>query len=378
MAQLDQETLTPAFIPAWDAGSKNEPQNATQSSFAMYELRPRVRMSNKMTPTAWLDQDKSGNYKAKLNNVRKSRARKVTRPRNDSTLEPTTDRGNDEAARIEPKEQVQAPQIRRTRRPMVELESRSISPKFDSRQRYTAQALECAEFKDYDHVISRKNLPNNPSTGIFQTLVTRFAHPIQFNYEPPTPFELSCHWCDDILYGLVGLGPIEVEVIDYRNGGGYKEIENGHRCAGHLPSRMCIKCTLARLAVAACTSHQIEPIEGVNPDAFTVSSYQGYLVPGMTGFAPFEWCCICPAPASYRCLKPQEPDMLCSHPKDGCGLLLCERCASFLVGKFGGVLERLIDQLKLQDGESVLRADAEFLHPRGELWRRFFYAGGIS
>lgn len=554
MAQLGQDTLPPAFIPAWDAGSRDELQKERQDSLPMYEFRQGVRMSGKVAPTAWLDQDKSGNYEAKLNNVRRPRARRVTRPRKDFTLKPTSERANDEVeevnhereshstppksdapsssreraldgesdpplvnsstltpapyqqhsatagipqhqdetfttvggftpedaaassckscfafglpcsllaegsrypcdlciaeredcelmrepilkqrclsckkrrthcsfviepdrrgpcdscvklsthcvagpfrwravvgcrarrsaglARPVPMEQVQVPRIERTRRRIVELESRSIVPKFYSCRRYTTQAVEFATFKDYDHVISCKKLPSNASNGLFQTIVTRFAHPIKFNYEPPTPLELiSCHWCDDILYGLVGLGPVEVEVIDYRNGGGYKEIENGHTCAGQLPSRMCTKCTLARLTIAACTSHEVEPIEGVNPDAFTVSSFQHYLVRGMTDFAPFEWCCICPAPASYQCSKPHDPDMLCSDPRYGCGLLLCERCASFLVGKFRGVLERLIDHLKLQYGESVLRADAEFLHPKGELLRRFFNAGGVS
>lgn len=551
MAQLGQAAPPPTFIPAWDAGPRDESQIARQDLPPMYEFRQGVRASGKVAPTAWLDQDKSGNYKPKLN-VHKPRTRRAPRPRKDITLEPTSERPNDEVAAIYEREShsklskpdapskshghvsngesdpspvesstliparyrkrnrkadVPCPQdetfttfdgftpedaaarsckscfsfgvscsllaegsqypcdlciaegedcdlmrepqlkqpclsckrrdffcsfkkepdrmgpcdsciksathcvagpldrrstvrskdrrsaglarmtpqqrrpvlpIQRTRRGLVGLEYRNVVPKFYSRRKYTSQAVEFASFRDYDHVISRKNLSSNASTGLFQSIVTRFAHPISFNYKPPNPLELSCHWCNDILYGLLGLGPVEVEVLDYRNGGGYKEIENGHACAGHMPSRMCIKCTLARLTIAACTCHEVELIEGVNPDAFTYSAFKDYLVPGMTDFAPFEWCCICPTPASFQCLKPQEPDELCPNPPDSCGLLLCERCASFLMGRHSGVLERLIDGLKLEFGESALRADAEFLHPKGELLRRINNAGGVS
>lgn len=553
MAQLGQDMPPPASISAQDTGSSGNLQITRQDPLPMYEFRQGVRASGKVVPTAWLDQDKSGNYKSKLTNVQKPRARRVKRLRRDSSLESTSgrapnkakeadherrfkkpsspdatssthklplngesdtpshvsstvtparyrqrnhrggahllqdeastmfgdmmpedvearsckscfrfglpcslfqeeshypcnlcitdkedcepmrepllkqsclsckkrrilcsfkvqpdrkgpcdscinssthcvagplsrtsmvgpvDRNGDRLTRNIPRQQSQEPfQVKRTRRHLVGLQSRSIVPKFYGCRKSTSQVIESASFKDYDHVISRREVSSNTPTGLFRSIVTRFAHPISFNYESH-PLELvPCHWCNDILYGLIGLGPVEVEVIDRRNGEGYKEIENGHACAGHMASRMCEKCTLARLKIAACTSHEVEPIEGVNPDAFTVSSFRHYLVPGMTEFALFDWCCICPTPASFHCLKPQEPEMLFSNTTDGCGLLLCERCASLLVGRYGGVLERLIDGLKLQYGESGLRADAEFLHPKGEILRRISYAGELS
>lgn len=557
MAEITQNTPTPASLSAQNTESRQERKITSQGSLPIYEFREGVRMSGKLAPTAWLDQDRSGDYKPESAKIRKPRARRVKRLQRDCSLESISERGphyknandeqrsgnkpsksdatsgkhgrslNDESGhrlrkkgegahqhkdeasnsfneispddpaargcksclayglpcsllqegsrypcdfciadeedcelivepllkqpclnckkrripcsfkikpdqggpcnsclesstrcvagplsrrstigapldrgtagplshrsmvgspmdrktaglpRVVPRQQNQVPsRVRRTPR---RLQFRSITPSFYRHRSHKTQAIECASFKDYDHVISYKDVPRFAPTGVIQSIVTRFAHPITFNYEPPTPLEhISCHWCNDLWYGLVGLEPVEVEVIDYRNGGGYTEIENGHTCAGELPSRMCTTCTLARLTIAACTSHEVEPIPGVNPDAFTAASFRHYLVRGMTEFARFDWCCICKTPASFHCLKPQEPDVLCSDPRDGCGLLLCDRCAYFLMGRYGGVLERLIDGLKLQHGESVLRADAEFLHPKGELLQRYSYAGGVS
>ena len=261
----------------------------------------------------------------------------------------------------------------------MEIQPGSLVSENYGHDNYIPQAMKFSSSKDHNQVISYKGVPRSAPTGVVRSIVTRFAHPISFNYEPSSPLELiSCHWCNDILYGLVGLEPVEVEVIDYQNGGGYMEIENGHSCAGYLPSRMCTTCTLDRLTIAACTSHEVEPIRGINPDAFTVASYRHYLLPGITESAPFDWCYICPTPASYRCAKPQAHGMPSCGPNTGCGLLLCKRCACCLMGQYSGVLGRLIDGFKLHPGESVLRADAEFLHPKGELLQRFTHAGGMA
>lgn len=241
------------------------------------------------------------------------------------------------------------------------------SPKDRSHE---TQAIENANTKDNPRV--RKKASN----GVVQLITTCYAHPIKFNYEPPNPSE-PCHWCEDLLYGLVGLGRIEVEVISFRDGRGYTETENGHTHAGQRPTRMCTKCTLARLTSAACIYHDMKPIPGVNPEAFTPASFAHYLVPGMTEHAPFEWCHVCLTPASFRCVKRQEPHPLSSDPGVGCGLLLCKRCAGHLMIRFQGVLGRLIDGLKNLNKTSELRADADFLHPKGELLQRFKEAGGL-
>lgn len=537
MAQDRLNMPPPAFIPPWDTGFRDEPQYKTPGSHPIYELRKGVRTSGKMAPSAWLDQDSSGDYEPELSDFRKPRARRAKRPRTDCSLDSTSEstpkklkkanyqRGSDSwpfksdtvnstpeslldddagspstdsspitpvryqlrkhgggahqhnevstfseitpddpAARsckscfahglpcsllkegsrypcefcvadgedceliieplqkqsclnckkrripcsfkIEPdrrgpcnscissstgcvagplnRRSIVRPQRQRqaaipTIRAGRGLLSRSITPRPYGHQSHLTQAMEVGSATSHDQVIPYEDAPNNSPPGVIQTIATCYAHPISFNYESMTMLEpITCHWCDDSLYGLVGLGPVEAEVIDYRNGQGYTEIEHGHTCAGHFPSRMCTACTLARLLIAACICHEVEPILGVDPEAYTVASFTHYLVRGMTDFAPFDWCSICPTPASYHCSKPQEPNMLSDDPKYGCGLLLCERCAAHLMGRYSGVLERLMDALKLRDGGFALRADAEFLHPKGELLRRYDYAGGLS
>ena len=227
--------------------------------------------------------------------------------------------------------------------------------------------------------ISRQAVPSNVLPPIIGTIYTRLAHPVQFNYESTMLNELiTCHWCHDTLYGLIGLGPIEVEVIDYRNGQGFVELGNGHTSAGHEPSRMCAACTLARFYIVACIPHEILPmIPLVDPDRFPSALVAHYLTPGWAGRTPFEWCSVCPSPSSHYCCKTQEPitvPEISSDPLsriDGCGLVLCHRCASLMVNQYGGVLERLLDGLKLEDENFEFRADANILHPKGELLRRF-------
>ena len=216
-------------------------------------------------------------------------------------------------------------------------------------------------------------------TKRFMTITTRLAHPILFNYmseidDDPIP----CHWCDDEVYGLLGLGEVEVEVMDNGDGQGFTEVVDGHVAAGYSPSRMCGFCTLERLRIAACKVHDIEPIEGIDPESFDYSSITEWMMPGSASSAPFRWCSICPAPAFFNCCSEIDPmDMLCDGGGKGCGLLLCESCAVILVNEHDGILEGLLDRLK-EDEEDVgfgLRADADFLHPNGELLRRMA-AGG--
>ena len=216
-----------------------------------------------------------------------------------------------------------------------------------------------------------------------RTITTKLAHPIQFNYaydddEGTAP----CHWCDDAVYGILGLGEVEVEVIDNEDGQGFIEIVDGHaKTYGH--SRMCEFCTTDRLKITACRNHEIEPIEGMDPNNFDYKAVTEWMMPGMTSLAPFAWCSICPSPAFFSCstrpdidIDEQEEDLYLGDQK-GCGLLLCESCTVTLVNEHEGKLDRLIDSLESDgdDGGFGIRADANFLHPNGELLRRM---GGSS
>ena len=206
---------------------------------------------------------------------------------------------------------------------------------------------------------------------------TKLAHPVMFNFDADEEDPLPCHWCDDLLHGLLGLGSVDIEVIEQGDGKGYNEIKDGHTSKGHLPSRMCSICTLKYLMIAACKIHDIEPITHMDPVHFDYSSTTKWMEPGQARLAPFTWCSICPAPAFFRCCAEMDEIDLLGLGQDegvgkGCGLLLCECCAVTLVNEHDGVLEGLIDKLKQEDdcGLLSLRADADFLHPNGELLRR--------
>ena len=217
--------------------------------------------------------------------------------------------------------------------------------------------------------------PSSKSRTI--TITTKLAHPIQFNYEYDDDEEVApCHWCEDVMYGLLGLGEVQVEVIDGGDGQGYTEVANGHtETYGH--SRMCVFCTTDRLKITACRDHEMQLIEGMNPDTFDYQAVMEWMMPGMASLAPFKWCSICLNPAFFCCsTKPdididgQEEDLYLGEQK-GCGLLLCESCAISLINEYEGNLEKLIDGLGNGggDGGFGIRADASFLHPKGELLR---------
>lgn len=211
-------------------------------------------------------------------------------------------------------------------------------------------------------------------------ITTQLTHPVTFNYMPSDGNSpLLCHWCDDMMYGLLGLGAVRVEVIDHQDDQGYTEVKGGHAAQGHLPSRMCGSCTLERLMIAACSAHDMQPLPGMDAATFDLGSIADYMMPGTAASAPFAWCSVCPSPAFYGCRQKTAPaedeseaDRVLLGEVDGCGLRLCGSCALKLADEHDGILERLIDRLKLDAGnaEFALRADAEFLLPRGELFRR--------
>lgn len=223
-----------------------------------------------------------------------------------------------------------------------------------------------------------------PTTNIIQThaskaIRTRLAHPINFNYEPiEGDIITSCHWCDDLIYGLLGLGEVEVEVKipNNDNGQGYIEIDDGHVAAGYPASRMCDYCTIDRIRILSCQNHEIGPIEGMDPEEFDYESNMDWLEPGKASSAPFMWCSLCPATAFFACCAKDEiggqVEDVDMEEERGCGLFLCESCAVAMVNDHDGHLEGLLDRLKMDEegGGFNIRADADFLHPKGELMRR--------
>ncbi|OJD18319.1 hypothetical protein AJ78_01632 [Emergomyces pasteurianus Ep9510] len=255
-------------------------------------------------------------------------------------------------------------------------------------------------------VKARKRRTAGPQT---KKIRTSFAHPIDFAYSPPSNGSRPCHWCHDFIYGMLGLGKIEVEVLNRRDGKGYIELSTGHVSSGYEPSRMCSKCALHRVAILECSTttplatHSVVPIAGIDEGTLDIAAAFGSLFAADDGdgcgpdrppsqSAPANpWCSICINPAFYKCAgKPAKGSVIETLGQMGvgsnlgvgegvgvmggdmlpcsCGLLLCGRCAT-LMRQFKGRLGRTVEKRK---GEGVeLRADIEFLNMSSELYQTY-------
>ena len=204
------------------------------------------------------------------------------------------------------------------------------------------------------------------TAGLRKTIKTGFAHPISFNHDPPADGSHPCHWCENLTYGILGLPQRLVEVIDNENGEGYVEIDGGYTADGVPPSRMCTICTLARMQILGCSPHEIQPNGTEIPDKLDVMQWMDT---DMMADAPFEWCSVCPRPASYECGNAPSPDMRFSDDSvAGCGLKLCEDCALSLVNEHDGGLTEYLKALEEESDTSfTVRADACFLRSDGHL-----------
>ncbi|KAL2008450.1 hypothetical protein VTN00DRAFT_6644 [Thermoascus crustaceus] len=166
------------------------------------------------------------------------------------------------------------------------------------------------------------------STGIVRIITTSFAHPINFAYEPTSPKDKPCHFCTDFTYGMLGLGEVKVEVIDYRDR--QLRLRRDRRRAHRRRSR----------------THP----DGYDPESFDYAAAFATLEPSTTttttptdgssgdGGTPVlqnPWCMLCPNPAFFGCIttqslnKFQEP-VTPSPDAVGCGLLLCANCAGLM------------------------------------------------
>jgi hypothetical protein len=198
---------------------------------------------------------------------------------------------------------------------------------------------------------------------------TCFAHPMTFNNLPndgPPP----CHFCEDITFGINGYGERSVEVIDYKDGNGYTEVRGGHTARNKEPTRMCMLCSLRRIHIVNCHSHEISELDDLNTEDSADDLAWEILEQGCRPEdCPVPWCSLCPAPASFGCCKRQTHDMFEERiTKDnadeayGCGLLLCESCGH-TVREYDGKLHGAVKDLKkrFDSWGGKLRADVQFL-----------------
>lgn len=227
-------------------------------------------------------------------------------------------------------------------------------------------------------VVERANEEKSQLPEAF-ILSTRLAHPIEFNFLPvKEDNQIACHWCDSMVYGMLGLGITHATVFDGGDGKGYVEIENGHISKGHIPSRMCIECTTRRLSVMACNFHEMQELTMMEGLVVDQEMQARHLEFGQQDSAPFDWCSICTNVAYYACGKSNVfPDSLLPAKIDsyGCGLRLCTDCMIKLVGRHDGDLTSFLTDLFSEEQRVIdttlrFRADVHLLHPEGDLMRR--------
>jgi len=201
--------------------------------------------------------------------------------------------------------------------------------------------------------------------GNHKTVETKLCHPIVFNCDDEQTDCQSCHFCEEIGYGLLGMGSKTVEVLDRADARGLEEISGGHAEDGIENTRMCISCTMHRMSIIMCSAHEMTPVPDCGEGTPDKNEALSQLISGQVE-SSVQWCAICPSPATYGCSAPVEDG--CT----GCGLLLCEPCMLTMVGSHDGNLQGMLLELKDEPSEDRifgLRADYDLLRQDGLLMR---------
>jgi hypothetical protein len=190
---------------------------------------------------------------------------------------------------------------------------------------------------------------------------TNWAHPIDYGCKPE-----ACNFCQDFRYSLFGCGAVEIEVIQLEPGV-YEEMGGGHREKGMAPTKICLNCSLERIAIAKCPGHEILLIDGCLEDEFDHQSFLNHITE--SPYPAHPTCSVCIRPAFYACATTQNEDPfglpLTGDDVNGCGLLLCGDCAR-IVANCGLNMEHLEGFV---ESSKIFRADRDFLLPGSDLWQ---------
>lgn len=207
---------------------------------------------------------------------------------------------------------------------------------------------------------------------------TELPHPLKANYDPSPAGEKegqTCHWCDNFAYGISGLGVRYPEVIE-TSAGEWFELRDGHTHEGRDPSRMCIQCTFKRVSILLCSHDTIIPLENsenVDVDAAydeldkaSKALHPAFIIAdGKYNESLHAWCSLCRAPAFWRCdeCHPIIRDgTFTTIPIDpGCGLHLCDYCASLAMELYGDLEAVVAHGLRDPVNETDYRADVEYI-----------------
>jgi hypothetical protein len=206
---------------------------------------------------------------------------------------------------------------------------------------------------------------------------TPWAHPINFKVLT-SDAEKPCHFCADFRYGIFGYGLIDAEIYQLPGEHQWNEAGRGHMSNGKEATRMCIKCALQRLYVVQCGRHVMKRFD--TPAQHRVNSFMDQLCsksyPGGVAI-PRSWyhsCWLCSQPAFWICQADQTKDNVGNPlPMDkckgrGCGLLVCESCATNL-NCSGGKLTK--NTVRKSNGSSCKRADMDFLFAGSLLYKAY-------
>ena len=190
---------------------------------------------------------------------------------------------------------------------------------------------------------------------------TNWAHPIDYRCKTEI-----CNFCVDVRYSLFGYGEINVEVLQLQPGV-FEEMGGGHRERGMAPTKICLNCSLERIAIAKCPAHEILRIDGCLEAEFDYQSFLNQIA--ASPHLEHPTCSICIKPAFYACGTRQKEDPFgfpfTGEDEGGCGLLLCGDCAG-VVADYGLDMEHLE---RFAQSSKILRADRDFLLPGSDLWQ---------
>ncbi|KAJ5369743.1 uncharacterized protein N7496_005835 [Penicillium cataractarum] len=237
------------------------------------------------------------------------------------------------------------------------------------------------------------NLSSNPY-GTSYRIRTYYPHPLTI-LSPNS--QLSCHWCSNFAYGIVGLGPRNTDILDFETGR-LIELSDGHQGEGKEPSRMCWDCARERLQIMQCCHDFISPLlNHMNPHLpYNPTGAYYHLAQARAALqepssrcygqsfphAPQPWCSLCQEPAFWSCDSDQTAQVSSQGPFQdvttihiGCGLFLCHYCAHH-VNQFRGDLDRVVAWGK-QDpkNKTEFRADVDYIlkGSKGNYLRRQIY-----